>query len=84
MNLEQYLPVLLFILVGLLVGVAPQASNGVEVASVAVGSVALRERSLGEWRQVGDALSSVLHRVSRIAEASAQMTGERTQEGRMH
>jgi NADH-quinone oxidoreductase subunit A len=29
MNLEQYLPVLLFILVGLLVGVAPQLIGGV-------------------------------------------------------
>ena len=55
------------------------------VASASVAPVGSVQSSAGEWRQVGDALSSVLGRVRAVVEASAQMeTAERDGKGRMH
>ena len=52
------------------------------VASIPVASVS---REVGEWRQVGDALSAVLSRVSVLAEASARLSSVDSNDGsRMH
>ena len=55
------------------------------VASVSVAPVECVQSSAGEWRQVGDALSSVLGRVRAVVEASALTESvEHKSTGQMH
>ena len=62
--------------------VASQSVVSVSVASVPVVSAS---RDVGEWRQVGDALSSVLSRVRILAEASAKVSSaDSNDRSRMH
>ena len=67
------------------VSVQSVASQSVVSASVASVPVASVSRDVGEWRQVGDALSSVLSRVRILAEASAKVSSaDSNDRSRMH
>ena len=61
------------------------ASQSVASSSVASVPVVSASRDVGEWRQVGDALSSVLSRVRVLAEASAKVSSvDGNDRSRMH
>ena len=66
----------------------PVASQSVEsksVVSVSRAPVGQFQSNVGEWRQVGDALSSVLSRVRVVAEASAKLSSfDKQNRSRMH